>query len=108
MELTGSYIAVSGSLTFLQAARSKHRKNGQTAEEQLVSVPESSFKWHQVDLRTPLPPLEALSDAPHPLGIHEGKRAYLCGSDQALSYPVVTVSKEFTEHYGERVYICFS
>ena len=75
-----------------------------------------SFPPVQVDLRTPLPSFEELTE--HPIGVAAGKRAYLCHQEAAVAYythqvtqgelPTVEVSKEFSKHYGgERVYICY-
>ena len=71
------------------------------------SVPiESSFGWHQLDLRTPLPSLTELSQAEHPIGLRDGKRVYLCTARAATKYGVVERSSDFSDHYGSDVYIC--
>jgi hypothetical protein len=79
-------------------------------------VAASRFGWLQADLRTALPPLEQLTQ--HPIGLHEGRRVYLCHLDGATAHyqaqvtrgvqPRIEVSDDFTEHYGERVYLCFA
>ena len=68
-------------------------------------LPESSFKWHHADLRTPLPPLAELQD--HFIGIHSGRRAYLCSREAAFQYGTIEVSKEFSDYYGDQVFICY-
>jgi len=52
--------------------------------------------------RFPLDELESF-----PIGVSQGRRAYLCRADEAIKYDVVEFSKDFTEHYGEKVYVCF-
>lgn len=75
-------------------------------------MPESSFGWLQADLRRPLPPLEELTADGHPIGLVDGRRVYLCRiepeqvREHGIKYGTVEVSKDFTEYYGERVYIC--
>ena len=65
---------------------------------------ESSFGWHSVDLRTPLPPLSELAE--HPVGVRGGKLVYLWTGKDAIKYGVVEASPAFSEHYSTRVYIC--
>lgn len=67
---------------------------------------ESSFGWHNIDLRTPLPSLTELSRAEHPIGYQGGKRMYLCTARMAVKYGVVETSRVFSEHYGASVFIC--
>ena len=145
MEMAGTYIIVSGALTFLPVLKARIKEPDATTR--VINylekdVPESKFGWHQVrfgehpflvaffslltmrlphspaqvDLRTPLPSFEELTE--HPIGVAAGKRAYLCHQEAAVAYythqvtqgelPTVEVSKEFSKHYGgERVYICY-
>ena len=69
---------------------------------------ESSFGWHHVDLRTPLPPLSELSITTngYPIGVRDGKRVYLCTARSAMRFGVVERSREFSEHYGAKLYVC--
>ena len=62
----------------------------------------------QADLRGPLPPLEELDRlrvgrTPAASG---GHTLHLCRGDEAIGYASIERSLDFTEHYGEPVYIC--
>lgn len=118
LELAGMYILMSGAASFVPLL--KKRVEMPDPSQRIINylesgVPEASFGWHQVDLRTPLPPLDELTE--HPIGIHSGKKAYLCRESAAVDYyketvtsgspPSIEVSPVFTEHYGERLYICY-
>ena len=67
---------------------------------------ESSFTWHDIDLRRPLPPLAELLHAEHLVGFRDGKRVYLATAALAVKYGIVEKSTAFSEHYGTSVYIC--
>ena len=81
-----------------------------TAPPELVHAPVSSFGWHSADLRDPLPQtLEELRE--HPVGLMDGRQAYLCSESHLIRsrkmYASIEVSVDFTDHYnGERVYVC--
>ena len=59
-------------------------------------------------LGMPLPALGELHE--HPIGVRQGRRVFLCTADAALKYETssVELSKDFTEHYGESVFICYA
>ena len=64
--------------------------------------------WVQADLRGPLPPLEELDRlrvgrTPAASG---GHTLHLCRGDEAIGYASIERSLDFSEHYGEPVYIC--
>ena len=42
-------------------------------------------------------------------GVRDGKRVFLCSVDVASTYEytAVEVSKEFSEHFGEPVFVCY-
>jgi len=75
----------------------------------LEAVPESSFGWHDADLRMPLPAYSDLDE--HPIGVRDGHRVYLCtAAAAARNYKACTVelSKDFSEYYGHSVFICYA
>jgi len=109
----GAYTVLSGACTFLPIIQDRLAGSPRGISKMktyLSSLPESSFGWLTADLRNPLPPLEDLDE--FPIGLRDGRRVYLCRiqPDDAhyhgLRYASIEVSKDFTEHYGERVYIC--
>jgi len=110
MNAVGAYVLLSGGMTLLPVLREKmfgidvEAKAARIAKY-LEAAPESNFGWHRADLRTPLPTLDELES--FPIGVSQGRRAYLCRADEAIKYDVVEFSKDFTEHYGEKVYVCF-
>lgn len=67
------------------------------------------------DLRTPLPAFEGLDH--HPIGTSSGRKVFLCHEPAAIEFlraktgrsPTIKVehSLEFSDHYGQRVYLCF-
>jgi hypothetical protein len=68
---------------------------------------ESSFGWHNVDLRTPMPTqAELVRLTEHPIGFRDGKRVYLCTAGAAMRYGIVENTHAFSEHYDTRLYIC--
>ena len=68
---------------------------------------ESSFTWHDVDLRTPMPSLAELHVSEHQIGILDGKCVYLCTAHHAArKFGVVEKSSAFSDYYGEKMYIC--
>lgn len=69
-----------------------------------AQTPASTFGWLQADLRMPLPPLADLET--HPIGMRAGQPVYLCRHTHAGQFLVIEHSKEFSEHYGENVFIC--
>ena len=74
----------------------------------LAAAPTTKFGWVQADLRGPLPPLEELDRlrvgrTPAASG---GHTLHLCRGDEAIGYASIERSLDFTEHYGEPVYIC--
>jgi len=72
----------------------------------LEAVPTTSFGWVQADLRLPLPPLDGLHR--HPIGrcTSTGSPLYLCRSEEATKFPSVERSLDFSEHYGEPIFVC--
>ena len=111
MEAAGCYILGSGAATFLPriAAALKGEEYSvpqHTIDNYLKAAPESKYGWHLADLRGPLPPLEELEQ--HPIGVHKGKKVLLCVPHEAIKYRDVEFSKDFTEHYGTEVYICYA
>ena len=79
-------------------------------ERALMRVPVSTFGWHNVDLRTPLPAAaEELRE--HPIGVKDNRAAILVAESHLLAssakYDLVEFSDVFSEHYGERVYVCY-
>lgn len=67
---------------------------------------ESRFGWHNVDLRTPLPPLCELERLEHQIGVRDGKRVYLCTAKAAVKFGLVEKSRDFSEYYGTKLYVC--
>ena len=67
---------------------------------------ESSFSWHDVDLRIPMPSLTELQVADHPIGLLDGKPLYLATARAATKYGAVERSPAFSEYYGTKVYLC--
>merc|ERR1712086_656827 len=67
---------------------------------------ESSFGWHDVDTRTPLPSLAELHVLEHPIGVRDGRQFYLCTATKAMKFGTVERSAPFSEHYGVHVYLC--
>jgi len=83
--------------------------NANLLRAKLTCAPVSKFGWLQRDVRLPLPKSYAeLYEAP--IGARDGKTVFLCTADAALKYEAheVELSKEFTEHYGESVFICYA
>ena len=103
MEAVGAYILLSGACTFAPILK---RKLGakDPALAVLASVPSSRFGWLQADLRRPLPPLEELTS--HPIGVRGGRTLYLCRACDALRFSTVERSADFSDFYGESIYIC--
>jgi len=81
----------------------------------LDSRPQSKFGWLNADLRQPLPQtIDELTEA-FPIGIADGRRVYLCriqpdlvdeAHKQMAAFASIEVSKDFSDYYGEKVYIC--
>ena len=67
---------------------------------------ETEFGWLQADLRMPLPSWKELQDACHLVGSFRGKYMYLCASSEPSDYDGCAVSKDFSEYYGNTVYVC--
>jgi len=111
MNAVGAYVLFSGAMTLIPLVREKIfgvdvEVQAARVARYLEAAPESSFGWHRADLRTPLPALEELEA--FPIGVNlEGKRVYLCRAEEAIKYTHVEFSRDFTDHYGEKVYVCF-
>jgi len=108
MLATGSYI-LGGALqmifmSILRATGLAPSLSSRDIAAYLADAPQSTFGWLQADLRTPLPPLEELQV--HPIGLRDGKQVFLCTAAEAIKYRAVEVSRDFSEHYGQSVYIC--
>lgn len=120
LELTGLYCIVSGSMSFLPLIKNRIQTPdpSERVRNYLLgdTVPASSFGWHNIDLRHSLPnKVEDLGTNGHEIGIYNGHKAYLCHVDAAIDAyvqsvqggkrPAIEVSNEFTEHFGEKVFI---
>ena len=111
----GGYTAFSAACTFVPLLT---RSQEDDLEQFLANRPESSFGWHNADLRKPLPStLEELSQMNgFPLGVHKGRRVYLChiqpervreAQTHLASFAEIEKSRDFSDFYGETVYVCF-
>ena len=110
MNAVGVYIIISGGSTFWPRIKAKFTGEDPVVSEEAInkylnSLPISSFGWHQADLSTPLPVHVSELTAPHPIGVHQGRKAFLCSRESALTFADVEVSEVFTKHYGEEVFI---
>jgi hypothetical protein len=116
----GGYTAFSAACTFVPLITRRFMGMGQEddLEQFLANRPESSFGWHNADLRKPLPStLEELSQMNgFPLGVHKGRRVYLCriqpgrvreAQTHLASFAEIEKSRDFSDFYGETVYVCF-
>jgi hypothetical protein len=116
----GGYTAFSAACTFMPLITRRFMGMGQEddLEQFLANRPESSFGWHNADLRKPLPStLEELSQMNgFPLGVHKGRRVYLChiqpervreAQTHLASFAEIEKSRDFSDFYGETVYVCF-
>jgi hypothetical protein len=115
MMATGSYVLLSGACTFLPRVTSILTGKNDPAHRIasfLDSVPESKFGWLQADLRSPLPEIDGLDS--FPIGVHAGRKVYLCNTDAAIDFVTnaqkghVELSPDFTKHYGERVFVIYN
>jgi len=114
MSAVGMYVLLNAGISFLPLIKRRITlSDGERERAQLeaiqASIQESSFGWHQADLRTPLPQYQDIDH--HPIGIHNGRKVFLCRLESALhdaNYHEIQYSKEFTEHYGSPVYVCFA
>jgi len=70
----------------------------------LAAAPTTKFGWVQADLRGPLPPLEDLDRLR--VGSSRGHTLHLCRGSEAIGYASIERSLDFSEHYGEPVFIC--
>eukprot|EP00320_Phaeocystis_rex_P014535 CAMPEP_0119060678 /NCGR_PEP_ID=MMETSP1178-20130426/4617_1 /TAXON_ID=33656 /ORGANISM="unid sp, Strain CCMP2000" /LENGTH=183 /DNA_ID=CAMNT_0007041807 /DNA_START=44 /DNA_END=595 /DNA_ORIENTATION=- len=70
----------------------------------LAAAPPTKFGWVQADLRGPLPPLDDLDRLR--VGLRDGHTLHLCRANQAITFASIERSLDFSEHYGEPVYIC--
>ena len=64
----------------------------------------AGFGWLQADMSVPLPSFAELADSCHRIGVKEGATFYLCG--QPSENFSCALSDDFSEYYGERVYVC--
>ena len=71
-----------------------------------AAAPKSSFGWLQADMRVPLPSYDELRDACHAIGLDQGEQVYLCASSSGADFDDCAISDDFSEYYGESVYIC--
>lgn len=62
------------------------------------------FGWINADMSVPLPSLGELKDACHRIGVKDGSTFYLCG--QPSQEYSCAQSPDFSEYYGETVYVC--
>lgn len=112
MNAVGTYIIISGACQFVPRILAKITGVEPTTSEAAIAkylnaAPISSFGWHNADLRVPLPAsVQELHE--HPIGVRDGKRVYLCSAQAAINHHIVELSQDFTEHYGEKVYICYA
>lgn len=78
----------------------------------LAGAPTSNFGWVLAEIRDPLPPLPELTEVR--IGHRDEHEIFLCSEDHLLSaaaskrFSRVEVSKDFTDHYGQRVYVCYA
>ena len=121
MNAAGMYVLVQLFLSFAPVI--KERVATPDRHQRVVNylsseaVPLSDFTWHHLDMRNPLPnTVEALVE--HPIGVHNGRQAFLCHAEAASKFyeeqvtsgvlPAIEVSKDFSDFYnGERVYVCY-
>ena len=93
-------------LRFFKGRNPKVHASEEAIMKYLDSLPTSTFGWHNVDLRNPLPDDVSALDTPHPIGVHNGRKAFLCSRSAAIHFAKAELSEIFTEHYkGEKVYI---
>ena len=110
MNSVGLYIVLSGACTFWPRVKAvmKGEADEETLVEQLKHAPVSTFTWHHADIRVPLPSIDELTE--HPIGVRDGHRVFLCAERHLISAPpkyvAVEFSEDFTDYYGERVYVC--
>jgi hypothetical protein len=114
LKAVGLYVSLQAVCTFAPLVKAKitGSKGPELTQKQidayLDSVSDSKFGWHNVDLRTPLPEVHELQTKPHPIGVRDGAQAYLATSADAHKFTRVERSNELSEHYGIRLYICYS
>jgi len=100
-----TYIAIDISATAYRAGKRRMAPDEYNAER-LAAAPPTNFGWVQADLRGPLPPLEELVALRVGLDQRSGATLHLCRQDQAIHFHTIERSLDFTEHYGEPVFIC--
>tara|TARA_B100000780_G_scaffold226953_1_gene166183 strand:- start:250 stop:696 length:447 start_codon:yes stop_codon:yes gene_type:complete len=64
-----------------------------------------SFGWLNADMSVPLPTLQALEDSCVRVGKLRGSTFYLC-KQKSEGFQACELSVDFTQHYGENVYVC--
>ena len=72
----------------------------------LAAAPTTKFGWVQADLRGPLPPLDELDCLRVGTSRETGHTLHLCRAAEAVGFASIERSVDFSEHYGEPVYIC--
>lgn len=70
-----------------------------------AALDEATFGWLQADMRVPLPPLAELKSACHLLGVEKGRQVFLCAEPENFGGGCAR-SGDFSEYYGEPVYVC--
>lgn len=80
-------------------------KRWEKLREKRADAAVAGFGWLQADMSVPLPSLAELSDSCHRIGAKEGSTFYLCGQPNN-DFSSCAPSEDFSEYYGERVYVC--
>ena len=94
--------------TLFTAKIIKRRLTGEAARRAsiLAAAPATKFGWVQADLRGPLPPLDELDCLRVGASRETGHTLHLCRAAEAVGFASIERSIDFSEHYGEPVYIC--
>ena len=100
------YMAID--MTVFTAKIIQRRLTGEAARRAsiLAAAPTTKFGWVQADLRGPLPPLDELDCLRVGASRETGHTLHLCRAAEAVGFASIERSIDFSEHYGESVYIC--